>query len=57
MYSVMCMRTDSCVLTHFTLVKVSDWSFPMDRVFHNAAQDSVYNDCVSQIVDKALDGK
>ncbi|XP_063683098.1 kinesin-like protein KIF9 isoform X2 [Bolinopsis microptera] len=36
--------------------QVSDWSFPMDRVFHNAAQDSVYNDCVSQIVDKALDG-
>jgi len=36
--------------------QVSDWSFPMDRVFHNAAQDSVYNDCVSQIVDKALNG-
>ena len=29
----------------------------MDRVFHNAAQESVYNNCVSQIVDKALDGK
>ena len=44
-------------LNYLPYFQVSDWSFPMDRVFHNAAQESVYNNCVSQIVDKALDGK
>ena len=61
MYSVYTVCTLNLQILVFlqihTPVQVSDWSFPMDRVFHNAAQDSVYNNCVSQIVDKALDGK
>lgn len=36
--------------------QVSDWSFPMDRVFHNAGQECVYDQCVAEIVDKALSG-
>jgi len=36
--------------------QVSDWSFPMNRVLHNASQETVYNECVEKIVSQAIAG-